>query len=244
MMHKRMGLACLLLLAAAPAMADDKKAERWKPNLKEQEVLSSQAFLADHPDMLNRIRGMEELQRGDKQRAANYFRRAARYADKQSQAAYAEMLWEGNGIPQDRPAAYAWMDLAAERGYTLFLGFREKYWEALDEAERKRALEVGQAVYAEYGDDVAQPRMENILRRASRNVVGSRTGFVGAVQIILPGPGEGTVINGSDFYDTRFWEPRRYWRWQGQIVEGVKEGRVIVGDLKREHEAPEDEDKD
>ena len=70
-------------------------------------MLSSETFLSDHPDMLNRKRAMEELERGKPERAAEYFERSAYYADKQSQAAYAEMLWEGRGMPQDKAAAYA-----------------------------------------------------------------------------------------------------------------------------------------
>ena len=230
----------MVLAIALPVHAQDKKA-RWQPSARQQEVLSSHAFLEAHPDMLNRARAMEELQRGDDTRAAAYFRRAARYADKAAQAGYAEMLWEGRGLERDRVLAYAWMDLAAERGYQLFLAFRERYWDALDDAERARAIEVGQQVYAEFGDAVAKPRLEAVMRRASRNITGSRTGAVGALKIVIPGPGGGTVIDGNEFYDKQFWEPKRYWQWQAAVMDGVKEGRVIVGDLhRRADEAAED----
>ncbi|MBE2211509.1 MAG: sel1 repeat family protein [Xanthomonadaceae bacterium] len=202
----------------------------------EQEIINSEAFLSSHPDLMNRMRGMQALERGEPERAAIYFKRAAWYADKQAQAIYAEMLWDGRGVPQDRSAAYAWMDLAAERQYKLILRFRERYWSALSETERQRALEVGRQVYAEYGDEIAQPRLEKVLRRAARNVTGSRTGFVGALTIVIPGPGEGTVIDGSTFYDKRYWEPAQYWKWQKEVVEGVKEGKVIVGDLLKTRE--------
>lgn len=237
--RKGMIATCALLMALQPAwtLAQDQKKENWQPDKRGQEVLSSQAFLANHPDMMNRMRAMEEIERGDDARAANYFLRAARYADKQSQAAYAEMLWEGRGVSQDRAAAYAWMDLAAERGYKLFLAFRERYWNELGEADRKRAVEIGQEIYAEYGDDVAKPRLENILRRTSRNITGSRTGSVGLLKIIIPGPSGGTVIDGKDFYDKRFWDPKRYWHWQSELLEGVSEGKVIVGDFKQNNEA-------
>lgn len=233
-------IAVIIGMMMSTLSVDARERKNWKPNRKQQEVLASQSFLAGHPDMLNRARAMGELKRGDATRAANYFRRAAYYADKQSQAAYAEMLWEGNGMERDRAAAYAWMDLAAERGYQLFLGFRERYWDALDEGERKRAVEIGQGIYAEYGDEVAKPRLETVLRRQGRNFAGTRTGSVGALQIIIPGPGMGTHISGNDFFDRRFWEPKRYWQWQGEIMEGVKEGRVIVSDLKTK---PEEDDK-
>ena len=227
----------LLVIAPVGAGAQESKSKPGKLSQGQQEVLSSETFLSDHPDMLNRMRAMQELERGDAARAANYFKRAAHYADKQSQAGYAELLWKGHGVPQDRPAAYAWMDLASERGYTLFLGFRERYWNALSEQERLRALEVGETIYAEYGDAVAKPRMEKILKRALRKITGSRVGFVGGLTIIIPGPGGGTSINGSTYYNKRFWEPKQYWHWQEEVVEGARHGTVTVSDLVQVREA-------
>ena len=76
------------------------------------------------------------------------------------------------------------------------------------------------------------------------STTGSRTGSVGALKIIIPGPGGGTVIDGTEFYDKQFWEPKRYWQWQAAVMDGVKEGRVIVGDLEtREKDPPKPADK-
>ncbi len=60
------------------------------------------------------------------------FLRAARYADKPSQAMIAQMLWNGDGVPVDRVMAYVWADLAAERGYPAFIATREKFWSELN----------------------------------------------------------------------------------------------------------------
>src|SRR3546814_6828921 len=80
------------------------------------------------------------------------FLRAARYADKPSQAMVAEMHWRGLGVPQDRELGYAWMDLAAERMYPNFVIKRERYWQLLDADQRSNAIERGQQLLAEYGD--------------------------------------------------------------------------------------------
>ena len=229
-------LSIAMGMLAVPGLAQDKPAP-YKPRLLEREVISSEAFLNHHPDMLNRKRAMEALDREQPEAAASYFLRAARYADKQSQAAYAEMLWSGHGVARDRPLAYAWMDLAAERGFRVFLIFRERYWAGLDEAERRRALEVGEEVYAQYGDAVAKPRLERILRRGKRQATGSRTGFVGALRILIPGPGGEIEIGGDQFYDKRYWEPERYWQWQQEIVEGMRPGRVLIGEPERAPDA-------
>lgn len=227
-------LAGVLLASPCSAQQADKD---WKLTEGRRLAVSSRAFLESHPDMYNRMWAMDALKRGNPVRAAYYFKRSARYADKASQAAYAEMLWEGRGIERDRALAYAWMDLAAEREDSPLVSFRERYWAGLDETERKRSLELGPKIYAEYGDEVAKPRLETVLRRGRRNQTGSRTGMLGNLKIFVPGPGEGTYISGTEFYDPRFWEPAKYWEWQGKVMKGLqdelKEGRVIVGDLHR-----------
>lgn len=245
-----LGSAMLLGFLSSCATTEEATPKPWQPTMQNQEVLSSETFLSDHPDMLNRKRAMEELERGKPESAAEYFKRSAHYADKQSQAAYAEMLWEGRGVPQDKAAAYAWMDLAAERNDEIFLVFRERYWNTLSEAERQQALAVGQEIYAQYGDDVAKPRIERVLKKALQKITGSRVGFVGNLTIMIPGmipgPGGMIAIDGAHYYDKRFWEPEQYWAWQKAVLESAKEGKVIVGDLKqiKQQKAQQDQGKD
>ncbi|MBS7457102.1 tetratricopeptide repeat protein [Coralloluteibacterium stylophorae] len=197
-------------------------------------MLTSAGFLAAHPDLQWRNEGVRAWREGDRARALELFLRAAHYGDKASQAMVAEMYWLGEGVGRDRPRAYAWMDLAAERMYRRFLVRREQYWAELDEAERERALAVGEDIYADYGDAVAKPRLERVLARARRTVTGTRTGFVGTLQVQVVGPG-GTpiVIDGARFYDPQYWEPERYWAWQDDVWQAPPKGRVTVGELER-----------
>src|SRR3546814_11625453 len=111
--------------------------------------------------------------------AMDPFLRAARYADKPAQAMSAEMHWRGLGVPQDRELGYAWMDLAAERMYPNFVIKRERYWQLLDADQRSNAIERGQQLLAEYGDDAAQPRLAKVLRQDRAATTGSPAGFVG-----------------------------------------------------------------
>lgn len=228
-------LGRLIAVALWAAAASAAQARDPGEPMMQQDVLISEAFLSSHPDLINRLRGFGELQRGSPRRAANYFRRASRYADKTSQAMYAEMLWTGNGVARDRPAAYAWMDLAAERGYTNLLAAREHYWESLDAGERRAALEIGRKVYAEYGDDVAKPRMELVLKRALNRITGSRTGskgLAGNLKILIPGAGGvWTRLDAEDFYRDEYWRPTEYWTWKDLYIEGPKRGTVTAGDL-------------
>ena len=140
-MIRPLALACLFTLFATPALADDTDQPLFDQG--DELVMSSEGFLSSHPDLRWRGEGLEALQEDRAGEAFDYFKRAAKYADKPSQAMVAEMLWTGTGTPMDRPLAYAWMDVAAERAYIPFLAKREQYWNALSEAEQARALEVG-----------------------------------------------------------------------------------------------------
>lgn len=221
-------LACALLLAvlpAAPALAQTAtKAE-------ERTVISSEGFLSAHPDLRHRLAGLRAYNKGDFAEAAVRFRRAARYADKPSQGMLAEMYWKGEGVEKDPALAYAWMDLAAERQYPMMLAKREHYWEKLDEAGRERALTVGEEVYAEYGDEVAKPRLARELRMARSRTTGSRTGFVGSLQITIPTPNGDVTVDGSTYYDEKFWDLEKYIEWHDGDWTYYAEGTVDVGDV-------------
>ncbi|MDO5505806.1 MAG: hypothetical protein Q4F49_05880 [Pseudoxanthomonas suwonensis] len=184
---------------------------------------------------------MEQLQAGNPSRAMRFFERGAWHADKPSQAMIASLYWEGRGVPQDRALGYVWMDLAAERGYPDFLLQRERYWDALEEQERSNAMVQGERIYARYGDEVAVPRIEALLRRGRQRVVGSRTGFSGNARILVPGPGVSDsaanaanplTIDGSNFYDPTFWVPEKYRAWHDKMWSVPRMWRVDIGELE------------
>ena len=192
-------------------------------------------FLSGHPDLRFRIRGLDEFKAGNLEDAFRYFQRAAFYADKPSQGMLAEMYWNGQGVGEDRALAYAWMDLAAERGYLTFATARERYWGELDEVERARAVEQGQAVYGTYGDAAAQPRLATVLRRERGKMTGSRLGSgSGNLQVLVAGPdGEFESIDGSKFYDPKYWDPEQYQAWHDSVWMRPRIGRVNVGDVEK-----------
>lgn len=196
-------------------------------------VVTSGGFGNAHPDLRYRLLGTDAQGKGRHEEARRHFRTASRYADKLSQAAYAEMLWEGRGGDADRALAYAWMDLAAERGAPLFVALRERYWGRLDAALRAQALHAGQDVYAEYGDKVAKPRLEALLRKARNNVTGSRLGFVGPMDICLEGDCQRGRVRGDRYYADRYWKSEQYWRWQDELVRTPqRDGTVEVGPVE------------
>lgn len=123
-----------------------------------------------------RQHGVQALAAGKTNAGMRHLRRAAFRADKPAQALMAEILWEGkHGQPVDRPAAYAWMDMAAERGDTTLLAQREAYWASLNADEQAQALTTGARLYRHYGDSVAYARIQKIQRRMADRMI-DRTG--------------------------------------------------------------------
>lgn len=222
-------IALALILAAGPAVAAgevDATIDR-----EDQKVMSSETFLDAHPDIKFRTEGWVAYEAGRYEDALANFRRAAGYADKLSQAMLAEMSWHGRGTPVDRAIAYAWADLAAERGYPQFVALREQYWADLTEAQRARAIEEGRDLLATYGDAVARERMADHLRRARRYMISGRPRRDALV--VIPGEnGRELWIRGWDFYAAKFWEPNHYEAWVDARWAPLPSGTVDVLDLE------------
>src|SRR3546814_6283138 len=64
-------------------------------------------------------------------------------------------------------------------------------------------------------------------------MTGSRTGMVGSLKIYVPGPGGYQQIDGSKFYDARYWEPEKYQQWHDAIWQQPRIGRVTVGEVEQ-----------
>lgn len=225
-------LMAILTFASVPAGAQQEKIDP---------AVLTEGFLAAHPDLRWRAEGVRSYERKDYAVALAEFKRAAYHGDKPAQAMIAEMYWSGIGVAMDRPLAYVWMDLAAERLYHDFLVRREGLWNALDPTEQQDAIARGQALMAEYGDDAAKPRLDKILRRERRRVTGSRVGYVGNLTIVpFTGPlsGTGMTLTGDQYYAPKYWQPEEYWRLQDTIWKAPLKGRVRVGDLENVPAAP------
>lgn len=189
---------------------------------------------SDHlPNERHRLYATQSARNGNWNDALRQFRKAARYADKYSQHRVSLMYWYGVGVDRDPALAYAWADLAAERLYPTFAILREKMWLELDDAQRERALREGEALYAEYGDRVAKPRLEKAMLYARTRVTGSRVGnSADRVQVYAPSVGPGGLGGDVDqvemtamYADWRL-SPKRYWAAEDAIW---KHGNVDVG---------------
>jgi hypothetical protein len=228
----RIHAVALLFAAIGAAHAADKPAPA-DPAI--SPFVWTQEFLDAHPDLKYRSKGVAAFDRKEFDAASKYFQRAAFYADKPSQGMLAELFWNGDGGLQDRALGYVWMDLAAERGYQLFVEQRERYWGLLDDGEKARAIEQGRALRALYGDAAARPRIDRLLRRKRSEVTGSHLGSTvgSALTIQVPGPaGSSRTIDGSLYFDPKFWDPKRYQAWQDAVWSKSRNPRVSVGELE------------
>lgn len=201
----------------------------------EQAVMLGSDYLHYHRDLRFRLQGLAHLDEGDSAAAHADFLRASKYADKASQAMVAEQLWSGEGVARDRALAYVWMDLAAERGYPSFVAFRERYWDALRADERASALERGDDVLAQYGDAVAMPRLEHLLRKKRTTFTDSRVGNVArGLQVFMVSPQSGLTgrVPRDQVLARKFWHARDYFEWQDAIWERPPQGVVEVGPLR------------
>ncbi|MGO1003501.1 hypothetical protein [Lysobacter sp. CA196] len=195
-----------------------------------------QRMSATYPNELWRLYGSDAAGRGQWQDASRFFRRAARYADKYSQHRLSLMYWHGLGVPHDRALAYAWADLAAERSYPQFVLLREKMWQELDEAERQRALRQGVAIFDEYADETAKPRMERAVARARSRITGSPAGLTTGNLRVFASRGGSSLFDPGDSLDLRpmyaDWrmDTRRYWAVEDAVWQSG--GNVEVGTLE------------
>ena len=192
---------------------------------------------ANFPNERNRLYGSESAAHGHWEDALRQFTLAARYADKYSQHRISLMYWHGVGVDRDPALAYAWADLAAERLYPDFVILREKMWLELDEAERARALREGAALYDQYGDEVAKPRLARAISRQNMQITGSRVGYTDErLYVQAPGPGAFAIVDPIGAMDLRAmyapWrlDPERYWAVEDAIW---REGAVEIGPTRK-----------
>lgn len=194
------------------------------------ETMVNAGFLDSHPDMMYRQWGVNALHRGKVDEAMENFRLAARYADKPAQGYLGEMYWFGVERPADRVMAFAWMDVAAERGYPLLVELRDQYWAALPLEQHEAAREQARLLAAEYGDAVARPRIDAVLIKGLRAMTGSRTGSMSNnVDIVYSEGGMTRTIKADRMYDKKYWDPKLYQQWQDDTWMKIRRGTVEVG---------------
>jgi hypothetical protein len=190
-----------------------------------------------HPDLYGLTQGMQEYARQHYATAVKQYEIGALYADKLSQLCIGLMHLNGEGGAKDPVAAYAWIDLAAERGYPKFVTTRDEVAKTLTADQLDQAKRLRATLGERYGDAVAKPRMAVQLRQGMMNITGSHTGFdSGVIQLSDVPCGPALVIGGravpqigcggtNDFLAKENWKPDLYFaardrEWMPQVTVG------------------------
>lgn len=233
-MRNRIAMLCAALwLLAGPAAADGGDARAAQGHDIPADVMTD-GFMAAHPDLDYRRRGIARDKAGELAAARGEYLRAARYGDKPSQARLGEMYWNGQGTAVDRVQGFLWMALAAERKYREFALLKMYYWQQLTPAEQAQARGRQQAMLDEYGDAAAQRRQALAMRREAGKATGSMLGHSSASALyIVAVDSQARGIDAERFYAPRYWTPGEYWALQDRLWERQFDGKVDVGGVEQ-----------
>jgi hypothetical protein len=130
-----------------------------------------------HPDLFGEFAGMRDYAHRQYASALKNFEGGAYYADKFSQLTIGLMYLNGEGTKKDPVTAYAWIDLASERGYPDFVATRDRLRGELTAEQFAKAMQLRSSLGERYGDVVAKPRLVGQLRLGMMQMTGSHTGF-------------------------------------------------------------------
>lgn len=241
----KVNFPAVLLLAATTAMVTATARPPVEHPLQDaasQKVLDAMSRTSTwgHPDQYGEFSGMQHYAAGNYKAAMKSFLLGARYADKLSQLSIGLMYLNGQGVQKDPVEAFAWAAIAAERKYAQFIDTRDQIWSTLDADQREQAKRRVEALYADYGDAVAKPRMARALRWSLAEATGfelgyDKSGSVASLSTNNPPPAcGGDTIDGApmtgcgDLYADNRWNPKKYF----QSRDAAWVGTVSVGKLQ------------
>lgn len=190
-----------------------------------------------HPDLFGEFAGMRHYTHHDYVGALKFFKIGAYYSDKMSALSIGLMYLNGVGVKKDPATAYAWLTVAAERGYPDFVATRDQVKATLSPQQLQRAQPILARIQAKYGDKVAKHRLIVQLNQGRMNITGSHTGFdfgitqrstghCGGPAIVVGGePMPQTGCGGAVFAAWR-WDAKQYFaardaQWNATVTVGA-----------------------
>lgn len=216
---RRLPILALSLVIAAPVWAADDGLATGQP--------VHEPSMRNVPGALSYAEGMLFYNNGWYFAARHRFLIAAMYGDKVAQYNLGVIFYQGQGLDRDPVRAWAWFDLAAERGYPHMVVTAADVWDDLDEAERLIALDIRESLAERYGDEIVVPRVAARMERDRQRAI-RRTGTVGHVAIDF----EGRRVSGREFYAAENWDFRRLIQREVELFERLSRGRVEVGEIE------------
>jgi hypothetical protein len=193
-----------------------------------------------HPDLFGEFAGMRRYAHHDYAGALKYFKIGAYYSDKLSALSVGLMYLNGEGVRKDPLTAYAWLVVAAERGYPEFVATRDRVKATLSPAQLQQAAPILAAVQAKYGDQVAKNRLVVQMRQGQMQITGSHTGFDFGISQLNTGncAGPAVEVGGEALAKAGCGDRSIFakWRWDPKTYFAVRDSRwkatVRVGAIK------------
>lgn len=174
--------------------------------------------------------GLRSYRSGGYKRAFAKFRFASNWANKHAQAWVGWMYLLGQGVEKDVPRAYAWLKLAAERGYPSFVDDVEALSGAMDKVALAHGeLILNQELLPNLGDEVAIRRTSREMWSEKMKVTGSRVGYSGRLQGV-----EHTELGrfqGEVFYAADRWDFERVVAFETRAHLAMARGTIRLRDL-------------
>ncbi|MCA1778853.1 MAG: hypothetical protein LC637_05595 [Xanthomonadaceae bacterium] len=183
-------------------------------------------------------RGVRFYQQGDYKAAHGNFLLASRWADKMAQFNLGMMYVNGQHFERDPLRGWAWIKLAAERGYPQYVEVAEDIWRRFSDEHREVARRIlEQELKPEFGDEVTIDRTAMRMRRDRARVGGggSRVGVNRALYVTDRG---GNLFSGTEFYDPDRWDFRKIVQFETRLQKAIGAGNVTL----RNFNTLEDED--
>lgn len=185
-------------------------------------------------------RGQEAYEAGRYDVAIQYYRQAARWADKFGQFNVGLMYLKGQGVERDIPRGWAWLELSAERDYPQFVEPADDIRDLMNgeqQREGRRILE--EELLPRYGDEVAVERTARHMERERRDATGSNLGSKAALGRLRIYDRQGSH-SGEEYYADAKWDFERIIEAEQRFLFNLHSGSVRL----RDFESLDDEEMD
>ena len=223
-------LCRLIFLTAfmmAAVFADAQVADPDRPG---SERMTVDNYMINTPSWSHMAEALRAYRIGQFRRAFGRFRLAANWANKHAQAWIGWLYTTGQGVEQDVPRAYAWLKLAAERGYPTFVEDVEALRGTMSPEELAHGeLILSQELLPQLGDEVAVRRTSREMWSERMKVSGSRVGYTGNLQVVDHAD-LGTFYGGA-FYAADRWNLKRVIQFETRLHFAMANTSIKLHDL-------------
>lgn len=232
MARSRSILALLALMIPFAAQADRGEAAPERPSDR------TRPYIEHAPSTESLVRATDAYRAGQFGRAMDHYLGAARWADKFAQYNIGIMHLRGEGVEFNPVRGWAWLEVAAERGYPQFRQSADALWDLFNEEERQAARTIFEEEIApRYGDETTFQRTEREMRFRKGDATGSRLGSRGMLQMLRVYETQDTQRDGVEYFAPEKWDFATLARYETALMQSIAEEQVEIGELELDDES-------